>query len=457
MERLAAAADVLERLVRTRRDGDRRVTRREGHAEPLRTTFRALRNRNFRLFFSGQLISQAGTWLTTIALTLLVLDLTHSGVAIGLLVACQFGPVLLFGAWGGLVADRSDKRRLLLITQTLEMGQSFALAALAFMHQPPVAAFYVVALAGGFMLAFDNPARRSFVAEMVPEDEVQNAVTLNSALMTSSRVIGPAIAGMLVVTVGFGWCFLIDAVSYLAVIASLLMMRRADLRQPPVVARARGQLRAALRYIRDVPDLWIPLVMMTVIGTLTFNFAVVIPLFVEHTLHGSNGSFTLLYSVLSVGSVIGALAAAQIRVLDTRHVVYAAFAFGAAMFVLAAAPTLLTAFPIARVRRAHERRVHHRVDRHRAGPGRAVDARARPRAAGHGADRQHPDRRPAARIRLRRLRRTSRDRARRGRRGRRRRLGLRHAPADRGVPRRRRHPRGGVGPLDVGLIAAPPP
>ena len=316
-------------------------------ATAFRTTFRALRNRNFRLFFSGQLISQAGTWLTTIALTLLVLDLTHSGVAIGLLVACQFGPVLLFGAWGGLVADRSDKRRLLLITQTLEMGQSFALGALAFMHQPPVGAFYVVALAGGFMLAFDNPARRSFVAEMVPEDEVQNAVTLNSALMTSSRVIGPALAGVLVVTVGFAWCFIIDAVSYLAVIAGLLMMRRADLRQPPVVAKAKGQLRAALRYIRTVPDLWIPLVMMTVIGTLTFNFAVVIPLFVEHTLHGSNGSFTLLYSVLSVGSVIGALAAAQIRVLETRHVVYAAFAFGTAMFVLAAAPTLLTAFPIA--------------------------------------------------------------------------------------------------------------
>jgi MFS family permease len=313
----------------------------------LRTTFRALRNRNFRLFFSGQLISQAGTWLTTIALTLLVLDLTHSGVAIGLLVACQFGPVLLLGAWGGLIADRSDKRRLLVITQTLEMLQSFALASLAFMHNPPVVAFYLVALAGGFMLAFDNPARRSFVAEMVPADEVQNAVTLNSALMTSSRVIGPAVAGILVVTVGFAWCFLIDGVSYVAVIASLLMMRRADLRQPPVVARAKGQLRDALRYIRGVPDLWIPLIMMTVIGTLTFNFAVVIPLFVEHTLHGSNGSFTLLYSVLSVGSVIGALAAAQIRVLDTRHVVYAAFAFGAAMFVLAAAPTLLTAFPIA--------------------------------------------------------------------------------------------------------------
>jgi MFS family permease len=313
----------------------------------IRTTFRALRNRNFRLFFTGQLISQAGTWLTTIALTLLVLDLTHSGVAIGLLVACQFGPILMLGAWGGLVADRSDKRKLLLITQTLEMLQSFALAALAFMSHPPLAAFYVTALAGGFMLAFDNPTRRAFVAEMVPEGDVQNAVTLNSALMTSSRVIGPALAGVLVVTVGYAWCFLIDGLSYTAVIASLLMMRRADLRQPPVVERARGQLRAAARYIREVPDLWIPLVMMTVVGTLTFNFAVVLPLFVEHTLHGSAGSFTVLYSVLSVGSVIGALAAAHMRVIDTQHVVYASCAFGAAMLCLAAAPTLLTAFPVA--------------------------------------------------------------------------------------------------------------
>ncbi len=311
------------------------------------TTFRALRNRNVRLFFTGQLISQAGTWLTTIALTLLVLQLTNSGVAIGVLTVAQFGPILLFGAWGGLVADRSDKRRLLIITQTLEMLQSFALAALAFMSHPPVVAFYLTALAGGFMLAFDNPARRSFVAEMVPASDVQNAVTLNSALMTSSRVIGPALAGVLVVTTGFGWCFLIDGISYLAVIASLFMMRRSELRQPRVVARAKGQLRAALRYIHDVPDLWIPLTMMTIVGTLTFNFAVVIPLFVEHTLRGSNSSFTLLYSVLSVGSVIGALAAAQVKVIDTRHVVWASIGFGVAMFVLAGAPTLPSAFPIA--------------------------------------------------------------------------------------------------------------
>ena len=168
-----------------------------GSARSDRRTFRSLRQRNFRLFFFGQLVSQVGTWLTMIALTLLVLSLTHSGVAIGVLVACQFLPILLFGAYGGLVADRSDKRRLLVITQTLEMGQSVLLAALAFMPHPPVWAFYVVSLAGGCMLAFDNPARRSFVSEMVPPADIQNAVTLNSALMTGSRVVGPAVAGAL--------------------------------------------------------------------------------------------------------------------------------------------------------------------------------------------------------------------------------------------------------------------
>ncbi len=311
-----------------------------------RETFRALRSRNFRLFFGGQLVSQTGTWLTTIASTLLVFGLTHSGVAIGLLVACQFGPVLLLSAWGGLIADRSDKRRLLLITQTLEMGESSALAALAFMAHPPLVGFYLVALSGGLMLAFEQPTRKAFVIEMVPEPDIQNAVTLNTALMTTARVIGPTVAGILIVTAGFGWCFLLDGLSYLAVILGLVMMRRADLRQPPVVVRAKGQLRDGLRYVRQTPDLWVPMVMLTAIGTLTFNFPVLLPLLVERTLHGAIGSFTLLYSVLSVGSVAGALFAARRRSIDVHYVVNAAFAFGLAMFALAAAPTLITAFPI---------------------------------------------------------------------------------------------------------------
>ena len=146
-------------------------------------TFRSLRIRNFRLFFGGQIVSQAGNWMTLITQTLLVLHLTHNGVAVGLMAAAQFLPVLLFGAWAGVVADRSDKRKLLIGIQTFAMVQSFALAAFAFMDQPPLTAFYLLAVAGGFATVFDNPARRSFVVEMVPEDYVQNAVSLNSALM----------------------------------------------------------------------------------------------------------------------------------------------------------------------------------------------------------------------------------------------------------------------------------
>jgi MFS family permease len=246
-----------------------------------------------------------------------------------------------------VVADRSDKRRLLLTTQTLEMLQSFALGALAFVHHAPLAAFYVTALAGGFMLAFDNPARRSFVPEMVPDGEVQNAATLNSALMTSARIVGPALGGVLVITAGYGWAFTLDAISYLAVIGAIWMMRTAELRQPPRTSRAKGQVREGLRYVRAVPDLWVPLVMMTIVGTLTFNFSVVLPLFAERTLHGTDTTFTLLYSVLSIGSFTGALVTAHRRSLSVRDIVIASFAFGAAMLGLAAMPNVASAFPVA--------------------------------------------------------------------------------------------------------------
>src|SRR3954470_4115016 len=166
-------------------------------------TFRSLRVRNFRLFFTGQMTSQVGNWLTLVAQTLLVLKLTDNGVALGGLAAAQFGPILLLGPWAGLVADRSDKRKLLLIVQSIAMAQSFTLAALAFSGNPPVLSIYAVAFVGGMTMAFDNPARRSFVVEMVPEENMTNAVSLNSALMTMSRVVGPAIAGLLVTSVGF--------------------------------------------------------------------------------------------------------------------------------------------------------------------------------------------------------------------------------------------------------------
>jgi MFS family permease len=310
-----------------------------------RDTFRSLEIRNFRLFFGGQLISQVGNWLTMIAQTLLVLHLTGNGLAVGVLVGCQFLPVLVLGAWAGLVADRSDKRRLLLIVQVFAMAQSFTLAALAFMDNPPLLAIYAVALAGGVATAFDNPARRSFVVEMVPTADVQNAVSMNSALMTGARVVGPALAGLLVATVGYGWCFTLDGLSYLAVIAGLWMMNTAELNPPPVTPRSKGQIRAGFRYAHNHPNLWIPLVMMTAIGLLAFNFSVTMPLFVMRSLGGTDTTYTLLYSVLSIGSFIGALATARRAVIEIHHVVVGAVLFGLSMLLLAAAPTLALAFP----------------------------------------------------------------------------------------------------------------
>jgi MFS family permease len=307
-------------------------------------TFRSLGVRNFRLFFGGQLISQIGNWLTLVAQTLLVLKLTDSGYALGGLAAAQFGPVLLFGAFAGLVADRSDKRRLLILVQSLAMLQSFSLAALAFMGHPPLWAIYVLATWSGVATAFDNPARRSFVVEMVPEEHVNNAVSLNSAVMTGSRVVGPALAGLLVTTVGFGWCFLLDAVSYIAVIVALARMNPAEVRAAPVTPKGKGQIREGLRYARSVPELWVPLLMMSLIGTLAFNFQTVLPLFATRDLRGSDVTFTWLMSVVSCGSLVGALASARRTRIDVRILSRNAAFFGLALAVLAVMPNQPAAF-----------------------------------------------------------------------------------------------------------------
>jgi MFS family permease len=309
-----------------------------------RTTFASFKSRNFRLFFVGQGISQIGNWLTLVAQALLVLKLTNNGIVLGGLAAAQFGPVLILGPFAGLMADRSDKRKLLLIVQVIAMAQSFTLAALAFSGHPAVWAIYAVALVGGVTVAFDNPARRAFVVEMVPVDDVNNAVSLNSALMTASRVIGPALAGLLITTVGFGWAFLGDGVSYVAVIAGLWMMRPAELRPSTPTVRGKGQVREGLRYARSVRELWVPLAMMAVVGTFSYNFQTVFPLFATRDLHGTGTTYTLLFSVVSVGALAGALAAAHRKSIGVRTVSLSALAYGASMAVMAVVPNTATAF-----------------------------------------------------------------------------------------------------------------
>jgi MFS family permease len=317
------------------------------HLMPIafKNTFLSLRNRNFKLYFFGQLISNTGNWLTNVAITLLVLKLTGSGLEVGILAAFQYGPILFLSAWAGAIADRTDKRKMLLLTQSLEMAQSVGLAILAFMPHPPIAALFILAAAGGTFLAFDNPLRRSFVSEMVPPEDISNAVVMYNANVNLSRVFGPALAGLLVVTLGFGWCFTLDAVSYLAVIVCLLLMRTADLYRRESKPRSKGEVRAGLRYVLHEPSLYVSFVMLAAIGTLSYNFPVTLPLFVISTLHSSNGVFTILYSIFSLGAVASAFVVAQRNLVRLKHIIFGAGALGIAMLLLAATSGVPLAVP----------------------------------------------------------------------------------------------------------------
>lgn len=310
-------------------------------------TFRSLRVRNFRLFFFGQFISMTGTWMTMVAQTLLALDLGASGITLGLLVACQFGPVLLAGPLAGAVADRVDKRRLLLLVQIGAMLQSAVLGLVVLTGNASLGLIFALAAIQGVLTAFDNPVRRSFVVEMVPISDVANAVSLNSTIMTGSRVVGPALAGLAIATIGYAWCFLLDAASYVAVIVGILAMRSSELFTSAPTPRGKGQIRDGLRYVWSQPQLRIPMVMMAIIGTFAFNFSVTLPLLVTGPLGGNKQSYTWLLSVISLGSVIGALATARRREVPPSHVLGSALMFGVGMLAIAVAPNLWIALPLA--------------------------------------------------------------------------------------------------------------
>lgn len=313
----------------------------------LRKTFVSLRNRNFRLYFIGQLISNTGNWLQTVALTLFVLKLTRSGLAVGVITACQWGPTLFLSAWAGAITDRTDKRRMLLITQTLEIAPSIGFAILAFAPHPPIAALYALALGMGILIAFDSPARRSFVPEMVRQEDLSNGVVLYSMTQNVSRIFGPALAGVLVVTAGYGWCFTLDAISFLAVLVCLLMMRPSELHRRAPKPREKGEVRAGLAYVWSMPTMWISFVMLVIVGTLAYNFSVTLPLLVKDALHVPvNSGFTLLYSVFSAGAVIGGLVVAHRELVRIEHVILGALSIGLVLVGLAFVPTLLAAVPV---------------------------------------------------------------------------------------------------------------
>jgi predicted MFS family arabinose efflux permease len=239
-----------------------------------------------------------------------------------------------------VVVDRHDKLRLLVTTQLLEMAQSVGLAVLAFLPHSPIGAFYVIAAVGGCLLAIDNPVRRTFVNEMIPVEDRPNAVSLYTAMVNISRIGGPALAGVLVVTVGYGWAFAIDAVSYVAVLVALSMMRRGELRPAPQVPRGRGQVREGLRYVIHVPVLWISFAMLVIIGTASYNFTVVFPLFVEQGLGASAAAYSVLYSVFSLGALLGALAVARRQSVGVGTAAAGAAWMGVAMLAMSAVPNI---------------------------------------------------------------------------------------------------------------------
>ncbi|MFI5952272.1 MFS transporter [Cryptosporangium sp. NPDC051539] len=269
--------------------------------------FSSLRVRNYRLYFTGQLISMAGTWMQAVALAFLVLHLTGSGTQLGLATAIRFLPVLLLSPLGGVVADRTNKRRLLFVTQTAMGVLAAVFAALVATGLIRLWSVYLLSAALGCLTAFDNPARQSFIPEVVPRAELANAVTLNSVSINISRVLGAAAGGAIVAALGFATCFALNAASFGAVVLTLGLMRTRDLNPAEPAKKERGQVRAGIRYATSTPELMVPLLLIAVIGTLAWEFQVTLPLIAREVFHGDAGTYGAMASTMGVGAVVGGL------------------------------------------------------------------------------------------------------------------------------------------------------
>jgi len=304
----------------------------------LQRTFRSLRLYNYRLYFFSQVVSMSGTWMQAVAQNWLVLSLTSSALDLGITVGLQFGPVLFFGAWGGTLADRVDKRKLLILTQAAAAVLALVLGVLAATDVVTVWMIWVLAGLTGTTTALGIPALQSFLYEMVGPDDLANAVGLNSVVINSSRIIGPAIGAVLIASFGVAPCFFFNAASFLAVIAALAMMRTAELKRGKPVAREPGQVRAGLKYAWRTPTLRVPLVMLAVVSVLAYNYSVVLPLLTKSVFGRGGGSYGALSAAMGVGALAGALFMASRGRPSRRLLVGAAFAFGVVTIALALAP-----------------------------------------------------------------------------------------------------------------------
>jgi MFS family permease len=306
----------------------------------LRRSLHSLSIPNYRRYFVGQVVSISGNWMQIVAESWLVLRLTGSGVALGVNTALQFTPMLLAGAYGGVLADRWPKRRLLTVTQTLMALPALTLFLLWSAGSVQLWMIYVLVFLRGSVLAVDNPARQSFVSEMVGPSRVVNAVSLNSVIVQTGRMAGPALAGAVIAAFGVGPCFALNAASFFVMIAALRLMNPNELLAAPPRKAARGQLRDGVRAVWATPALRIPLVLMAIVGTLSFNFVVLLPLLARFTFHGGPGTYAALTSAMGVGAVLGALWNGARSAATPALVTGAAFAFGVSLAMAAAAPDL---------------------------------------------------------------------------------------------------------------------
>jgi MFS family permease len=300
----------------------------------------SLRQYNYRLYFSGQLVSVAGTWMQTVAQSFLVLTLTHSGTQLGLVTAVRFLPMFLFGPLGGLIADRMPKLRVMYITQSLQGLLAGAFAVLVGTHSIEMWMVYLLALLLGCVNVFDNPTRQSFISEMVSPADLRNAVTLNSVSVNMARIFGAALGGVIAAELGLALCFACNALSFVAVLISLAAMRKSELFPAKRLERKKRQVREGLSYVRSTPELIVPLVMIAVIGTLAWEFPVTLPLMARDIFHGGPGAYGVMGSVMGIGAVAGGLVAVARPRPRTRALCLAAIGWGIAILAASAAPNL---------------------------------------------------------------------------------------------------------------------
>jgi MFS family permease len=308
------------------------------------TTFAALEIPNYRLYIYGQSVSLIGTWMQMAAQSWLVLTLTHSATDLGLIVALQTLPVLFLAPYGGVIADRVDKRKVMIGLQSMMGLQALVLGLLTVTHSVHIWEIGVLALLLGLNNAFENPSRQSFMMEMVGKEHLRNAVSLNSTMVNVARVVGPGIGGLMIALVGTGWCFLFNAVSFIAVIASLTQMDRSALHPAEPTPRAKGQLVEGLRYVRGDPELLLPLLMAAFIGCLAYEFQVSLPYMAQHGLHGGSAAYGFMTASMGIGAAIGGLVVATRGRTGLAPLTAAAAAFGIAMVAAALAPTLAVEF-----------------------------------------------------------------------------------------------------------------